>query len=70
MTKHDYDAGKPDGKLGPTTRQAIAAFSQKYGIANEPDSCSIPDDHISPRRSAGAEGISLRGHNAGSKNFS
>lgn len=28
LTRHGFDAGKPDGKLGPTTRQAIAAFSQ------------------------------------------
>ena len=33
LAKHGYDVGEPDGAIGTKTKQAIADFEQKQGMA-------------------------------------
>ncbi|EDQ05440.1 hypothetical protein DSM14862_02424 [Sulfitobacter indolifex] len=37
LNQHGFEAGEPDGKLGPATRRALAAFSDKYGAPDHVD---------------------------------
>lgn len=37
LNDHGFDAGEPDGKVGPRTREAAAAMGQKYGMPESPD---------------------------------
>ncbi len=34
LADHGFDAGKPDGRVGPKTRQAITAFTEHHGIGS------------------------------------
>ena len=38
LANHGFDAGRPDGRLGPATRRAVAAFAEQHGIASDPES--------------------------------
>jgi Ni/Co efflux regulator RcnB len=35
LDKQGFNAGRPDGKLGPKTRHAVQAFNQKKGIQSQ-----------------------------------
>lgn len=37
MAEHGFDSGDPDGLMGPATREAIAGFSEKYNLPDDPD---------------------------------
>ena len=37
MAEHGFDSGEPDGRIGPATRRAIAGFSEKYDLPEDPD---------------------------------
>lgn len=37
LNEHGFNAGAPDGKIGPATLNAIDTFAEKYGFPNDPD---------------------------------
>ena len=38
LEAHGFDLGEPDGQIGSATRHALAAFAQKHGSQDDPDS--------------------------------